>query len=253
MKRWAAAFVYAMTLLTRIPVPFYCKDIEQQAKNSVLFFPVCGLLVGAAGALVYYAASYVASAMVCAILCIGAQVLITGALHVDGLADCADAFGLKRDRQDTLRIMRDSRLGTYGVVAIVLSVLLKIILLTQCGARDPMQAVWIAMAVPVAGKCGSVALILLGGNAHNDGIGAPFLIKPKRVVCTAALVLGIALVFVLTHYMGVIFCVAGALCALWFGHRVTKRLGGLTGDILGAGNEITEMVFLLGGTVLLGG
>ena len=116
----------SVALLTRIPIPFRWTGGAEAVGKSSRWFPLVGLLIGAAYLAVFKLASIVFPPMVAAVLVVVAEAFLTGALHMDGLADMADGFGGGHTRDDVLRIMRDQVIGSYGAVALLLTLALKI-------------------------------------------------------------------------------------------------------------------------------
>lgn len=233
-------------LLTRIPVPF----VEgRSVAGAAWSWPVVGALVGGLGGLVAaVAAGMGLGPTVAAALAVTAGIVLTGALHEDGLADCADGFWGGRDRARRLEIMRDSRIGTYGVLALGLSLILRVALLSGL----------------IAGGHGAAALILAGAQARaamavamatlpfarTDGLGHRTGQPPGQTVMA-----GLAIAAVL----GVVFAGVGGLLALGIalgaaallGGVARAKIGGQTGDVLGAAEQLAEITVLIVLTVAL--
>ena len=124
------SFLIALQFLTRIPVRFKTEPVESEYRRAIAFYPVVGLLVGLSGMGVYFVSILVFSQPITVVFVLMFLVAITGALHEDGLADCADAFGGGYDRDQILKIMRDSHIGVFGALALVFVLWLKFLLLT---------------------------------------------------------------------------------------------------------------------------
>lgn len=239
MQSARAAFV----LLSRVPVggfPFEQRDWRW----ACAWFPLVGGAIGLVMALAWWAGRFAGSA-VGAACAVGAGMLVTGALHEDGLADTADAFGARCDRARTLAILKDSRIGAYGACALVVAVALRVALLvrldgacpwalvlTQALARLP--AAWLMATLPhvssapkspAAFEAGPAQAVIAtaGGGMAITAVGVARLVAPSRAVALLA----------------VCSCVV-ALC----GWRFRAWLGGVTGDLLGASEQITEVGLL---------
>jgi adenosylcobinamide-GDP ribazoletransferase len=237
------AFALALQLLTRLPVPSSSRPPRPEELGlSVLFFPVVGLLVGAllAG---LHTALWLVDPGVLAALVLAAWVLLTGGLHLDGLADTADAWiGGQGDRDRTLAIMKDSRSGPLAIVAIVLVLLAKFAALQALLAGDARATLLLA---PVLGRTVIVLLLITTPYVRPDGLGAPYANYLPRLSCGLLMLLIAAVTVALLGGLG--GALLGGLGVGFFGLRywLLARLGGATGDTLGAACELAETVALL--------
>ena len=237
------AFALALQLLTRLPVPSSSHPPRPEELGlSVLFFPVVGLLIGAllAG---LHTALWLVDPGVLAALVLAAWVLLTGGLHLDGLADTADAWiGGQGNRDRTLAIMKDSRSGPIAIVAIVLVLLLKFTALQALLAGD---ARVILLLAPVLGRMAIVLLLITTPYVRPDGLGAPYARFLPRLSCSLlALLIAAATVALLEWQGGALLAVLGVGLVGWR-HGLMARLGGTTGDTLGAACELAETIALL--------
>lgn len=234
----------ALAFLTRLPVrpdrPWEGKDLAV----SVAMFPLVGLLVGVLGALAYAAATALGlPPLLAALLAIAALACATGALHEDGLADIADGLG-GATRARRLEIMRDPRVGSFGVVALVLT------LLARAGALAALAGPAEVAAALVGAAALSRALLppamLALPQARADGLaaraGRP---HPARVAAGAAIALLIALLL-LPVGVAAIASAAAALAGAMVALLALRRVGGITGDVLGAIQQLAEIAFLFG-------
>ena len=140
--------ILAFQLMTRIPIPKAVDVTTQRLCRGVLFWPLIGLVTGAIDALVFAGASWLFSFPVGVMAALFCQLCVTGGFHLDGLCDTADAIYSSRSRQRMLAIMKDSRIGTNGVIAAIFDIGLKF--LCVCQAKNP---VLVLVLAPVAGKC----------------------------------------------------------------------------------------------------
>ena len=235
----ARAFRGAVSFLTRIPTGTGMSSPESMA-TWVPYFPIVGALVGLSGALVYAAASVAWAPIVAASIAVAVEVVITGGFHEDGLGDGADALGAA-DPADARRILKDPRLGSFGVMAIVLGIVLRI------GALASLQT-WSAVAVlPAAHALARAAATSILGSAPiaGDGLGAAY----ARALSSRTLVAGaIAALLIAVVAIGLWAPVAAGACALialWLRRAASHRLGGVTGDVLGAIQQCALVAVLL--------
>jgi adenosylcobinamide-GDP ribazoletransferase len=211
---------------------------------AVYAFPLVGALVGLLGGLGFWVAHRLGlPGMACAISAVAVMVLVTGALHEDGLADTADGLGAGPDRELALEIMRDSRIGSYGTIALVLTLLTRVTALAS--HWDPGFVAALLMAAGAASRATMPAVMLLQPSARAAGLAAEAG-RPEPVRVAAAAILAAALAFLL---LPVHFAAGGLLAAAIVGLIVAavlgQRLGGCTGDTLGAVQQLAEIAFLL--------
>jgi len=235
-------FCAGLTLLTRIPVPVRWSYSIEDVARSMRWFPLIGALIG----LVYAGTSWLCAlrlpALVSATLIVVVEAVLTGALHFDGLADTADGFGGGRTREDVLRIMRDHAVGAYGVVAVALAVALKIT--TVSALIDRHNAVVYLVIAPALGRWSSVVASAMLPYARRDERGVPDLIGHTEWM--VATVFAIALAAGFAQWRGVLACVLVAAVSVIWCVICRRRIGGVTGDTLGALTEVTELsVYLL--------
>ena len=237
-----SAFLTAIQTLTRIPVPSPKRDPDSVTVGwSAVFYPVVGLVMGAAAIGIYRLLGPVFPRGLVMLLILALWALLTGALHEDGLADTFDAFGSQRARADILRVLKDSQIGVYGVLAVAFAVLLR----WQGLALQPEALVEFALvATQVMPRAGIIALAFLAG-AATGGTGGALAggLRFGRVGITVLLAIGI--VFLFEGWMS--FTVAGAclLVVLPLSVYFRRKIGGVTGDCLGAANQLQEIAILL--------
>ncbi len=247
-------FLLAVQFATVAPVPSPRTVSEEDVQKSVLFFPVVGLLLGL---LFYVVRSLLLDVMPnlpATVVSLTVYTLATGALHIDGLMDTADAIGSRKPREAALAIMKDSRVGAMGAVAGVLLLLGKVSAvsaLTPYGgigiwhtARQGFDT-WHAAApfvvVPAMSRLAMVWSMVLAPSAKKEGLSASFARKVPAWVVLTATVLGIAacLLF-LPVAQSIWVLVYSALATGLFTGWMTRRFGGMTGDTYGALNEVVE-------------
>ncbi len=237
---WGRDTLLAVRFLTRLPLPG--KD-RRKLSAAARAFPIAGAFVGAAaGAVLLAAHSAGLHPMASALTALAVSALVTGALHEDGLADTADGFGGGGTRAQKLKIMRDSRIGVFGVLALVLCVGIRASILA--GLLGP----WAAAAALVAAGSFSrgllPAVMYLLPPARADGL-ARKAGKPDREGAVVAALLGamVALLF-LGQAPGLWAIAAGGAAAVAIAWLAVRQIGGHTGDVLGAVQQVAEMAVL---------
>lgn len=205
------------------------------------FFPIAGLIIALPPAIIWFIASSYLPTTVAAGLAIGCGLLITGGLHEDGFADCADGLGATQDRERALEIMRDSRIGTYGSLALVLSIGLRWAALASLGSISGAFALLICNT---GARSAMTIAMHFSSYARPDGLG-----KQANDMPQSAFIQAILFAFIIAilcgWFWGVIALVLGYLSAWLFLKRLEHRLGGYTGDGLGAIEQVAEITILV--------
>lgn len=234
----------ATLFLTRIPVGWVQDMAVRDLARAGWAFPIIGVAVaGVSGAVMYGAAGANLHPLACAFIGLGVMALITGALHEDGLADVADGVGGGTDKARILEIMRDSRIGSFGVLALVFSVGIRAAALS--GMPGPGVA-WLSLVAAAMFSRGVLPIVMtLMPAARSDGLsrnaGAPSIF-----VSLMALGLGLVGLFAsLTLAQGFLAIILSVFLAGLLLIWAYRRLGGQTGDVLGAVQQVTEMAVLV--------
>ena len=227
----------AVAFLTRIPVGGASFD----PRAGAALFPVVGAGVGAAVGGTAYGLARVVPPLVAAGVALGVGALLTGALHLDGLADTADALGA-HSREAALAVMRDHAVGTYGTVALVLDLLVKAAALAALAGRS--RVVLEALAAGALSRAVPVLLGLLLPDVRREGAGAVFRVTP------AAAAVAVVLTAALAVPADPLLIAVAAAAALALGAWLRRWLGGRTGDTLGAATELVETTVLAAAAAL---
>ncbi|MGY4625734.1 adenosylcobinamide-GDP ribazoletransferase [Bradyrhizobium sp. USDA 4486] len=236
--RMAASFV------TILPVASSKPAGDGAVARATWALPLAGLLVGLAGALVYMLAMRVGlTPDLAALLALATTALITGALHEDGLADTADGLGGGRTRERKLEIMRDSRIGTYGTCALILSFGLRWSALAAIA--NPTAVTLALCAAHAAARAGVPAFMSLVPPARPDGLSASAGVPPGRSVAIAFAIGTLALALALGPGKALVGLILLSLAGLLLARLAVRQIGGQTGDILGAFEQIGEILILL--------
>ncbi|KEP68147.1 cobalamin synthase [Thioclava dalianensis] len=236
----------ALMLLTRLPAG-RLTGTAPPLGASAWAWPLVGACVGAIAALVFAAAHGLSlSPAICALLASGAAILVTGGLHEDGLADLADSAG-GRDRAHRLEIMRDSRIGSFGMLALALVLALRVAALAQIATPETVGVALIAVAMASRAMMALWARLL--PPARPDGMGHSTAQPPRGALGVALALAALALATLGGAGLGVALAV-GIAATLVAGHA-RVRLGGQTGDVLGAIQILSETCGLLACAALL--
>jgi adenosylcobinamide-GDP ribazoletransferase len=233
------ALAAAISFLTVLPVARrVALDGADVARGSVLF-PLVGAGIGAlSGALVWALGDH-APPLVAAVVGVAAGAGVTGALHLDGLADCADGFG-GRTPEDRLRIMRDHTIGTYGATALLLDLLVRVAALAALAGSS--QAVLVAAAAGGIGRAGGPLLAAALPYAQTrPGAGEALSAHPSTARAVAATVLGALLAVACVGVDAWVVVAVTAVVVPLAGRSARNRLGGVTGDVMGATAELVEI------------
>jgi len=237
-------FFTALGYFTRVPVPRWVGFEREYLNAAARYFPLVGAMVGGVAALVYLAALRVFPAGVAVLLSMTATLVLTGAFHEDGLADCADAFGGGYTRDDVLRIMHDSRIGAFGAIALVIALALK---WQTLAALPPMRATMLMIAAHAASRAFAISYLVTLDYVRAEGKAKP--VAQRMSVMSLALALAFGLPWLL--WMGWRFtCVTVVvLASLRFiaGRYFVRRIGGYTGDCLGCAQQVFELAIYLTG------
>lgn len=235
-------FISAMRTLTAIPVPG--KDCERH-EDSLYAFPLVGLLLGAILWLVARADAYLPVTVV-AVLMLVVQTLLTRGFHLDGIADAADGFGGGYTKERSLEIMKDSQVGAFGSIALALTLLLKVVLFSSLLQAD---SAWCIVAAMVVSRTAQVFQCVTLPYARPTGTAAAAVQRASTRHLSIALVICSALLL-FKGLPGLTLLPVGLAVAFLWGLYCKKRVGGITGDLLGATNEIVEMAVLTGALIL---
>jgi adenosylcobinamide-GDP ribazoletransferase len=230
--------VVAFQFLTRLPMPPIAFE-ENSLARSVKFFPIVGLAIGAGAALLHSVLLNHLGRPIVALAVLLYLVLITGCLHEDGLADTADGLGGGRNREQSLAILRDSRIGSYGATALIFSLLSRLILL----ASLPLEH-FTAYVITAHVLCRWSTLPLsyyLPPARENDGQGA----RVAKLTSSSTLVFGsvltLAIAAVALRQAAIAPVLSVLLITFLSGRFYLRKLGGITGDCFGATNQLAEI------------
>ncbi len=245
LRRELEYFFGAIRFFTRLPVPAWVGHSAEALNRSARWFPAVGLVVGGIGALVYLAALQVWPQSVAVLLSMAATLYATGAFHEDGLADTVDGLGGGWDKARILEIMKDSRVGSYGVVATVLALLGKFTLLA---ALDAALVPWALLAGHALSRFCAITLLAAMDYVREDqqSKAKPLATRLSTGQLLFSLLFALAALAALPWAKAVAGCVLAALATIWLAAKFKHWLGGYTGDCLGATQQVAELAFYLG-------
>ncbi|WP_058911263.1 adenosylcobinamide-GDP ribazoletransferase [Entomohabitans teleogrylli] len=236
----------ALSFISRLPVPArWYRGLEiDQYQRTIVAFPLAGMILGALSGLVFVMVAPGGGAPVAAFAAVLALALLTGGFHLDGLADTCDGIFSVRTRERMLEIMRDSRLGTHGGLALVFVLVGKIVLLSELAVRGTQMLPALAAAC-VAGRSAVVMLMYRQPYARENGLGNLFIGKVTGRQAVLVLLPGAGLCTALLSVRGLFAMAATLALIMLLAWGLRRTLGGQTGDTLGAAIELGEVIFLL--------
>lgn len=236
--------------LSRLPVPERFADHDKpDFTRATRMFPLAGLLIALPAVLLIAVCNALRMPeMLGAALAVALQIAVTGALHEDGLCDCIDGFGGGRDSDSKLEIMKDSRVGAFGLVAAVMALILRVVLIASFLHISPAAAIAAFLSAQMLSRAFQVYFWRKLAPARKDGLAYGFG-EPSRLASATAMTLGIGGALFLTlplfQTVSVALALIGASAALTlFGLLCKHQIGGHTGDTIGALQIVAEIVFL---------
>jgi adenosylcobinamide-GDP ribazoletransferase len=247
MVEWLRLFLIAIQFLTRLPVPESLVASEETLGRATRFFPLVGVIVGAGAAMTFWLLQYLLPHSAAVLGAIIFTAFITNGFHEDGLADTFDGFGGGWTKEQALEIMRDSRLGTYGALALIFLILGKYSFLSSLAPGQIWR--WLIVA-HTASRWTVLPLCAWLPYARAEGHGK---LVAKRIgmaeMITGSMVFSIS-VLLLSWQAALAALLVTGLASLLTGLYFRARLSGITGDCLGATNQLTEVALYLTAIVL---
>ncbi|RNC69228.1 MAG: adenosylcobinamide-GDP ribazoletransferase [Desulfuromonadales bacterium] len=235
-------YFVALQFLTIIPLPFRLRWEENDLGRSMAFFPLAGLTIGGLLAGVDFLLTPHLPRPVADLLLVAILAGVTGALHHDGLADVCDGLAARGPRERFLAVMKDSRIGAVGVVGLVLGLLLKYQALLAMPPEFKRQALFF---FPAVARFAQVQMTVGARRAREDGLGAACIAGAGVTQFVVAGAVTLAAAYLLFEFKGIACC--AVLYVFTWGLKVWshRRLGGVTGDVIGCASELNEVVCLL--------
>jgi adenosylcobinamide-GDP ribazoletransferase len=241
VRRQVNTFLAAVMFLTRLPVGRFHQFRDEDVASSTIYFPIVGALIGLAGGLALLASAVLPS-FVAVLISMLVTICLTGGLHEDGLADSADGLIGGQDPRRRLEIMKDSRIGAYGALALWFSLTAKLISIQSLLAVNLVTAIRASVIGHCLGRTATVALLTCLPYARledskSSNFGNKVTLRQLALVLVVAVILSLSMlsvqgVFCLTAAVAITFA-----CGLYF----KDKIGGITGDCLGAANQLVEL------------
>ncbi len=240
-------FLAALQFLTILPFNIKGKIEDEDLGGSLVYFPVVGLLLGLFLALIAYISSPIPP-MVRSVLILGTWIVATGGIHLDGFADTCDGFYGTRPREEILRIMRDSRIGTMGAAGVAMLLLFKFAVLSSIKPEDLWRVLIVAA---VSARWSQPFACSASGYARDEGKAKCFIGHAKNSHMLIGALFTLLLDYLLMGIGGITLFAASLAVIFLFIRYSEKKIGGMTGDTIGAVNEIAEASALFLGLILL--
>mgnify|MGYP002516104755 FL=1 len=247
MKR----FIGLLQFMTRIPIK---ADIgfDEEFHKSIVYFPLVGFVIGLISFFIGSLAIRIFDPFITSILIVAGEVILTGGLHIDGLGDTFDAIYSNRDKERMLEIMKDSRLGTNSLLAILFLVLIKIGLLNSAINSNLM---YLIIFMPMISRLGVIVMLYKTVTPRKVGMGNIFIGKATLGMFITAIVYTIVIIVAISKFIFLstdfniirllLSIVAVMIFDYLFKNHIYKKIDGVTGDILGCTIELGELIFLL--------
>lgn len=241
------SLILMLQFFTRLPLPFDLKASSEDFSKGLIWFTAVGLIIGAFLDGVFWALAPWTGTFLLSVLLVLAESILTGGLHLDGLADTFDGLYSNRGKERSLEIMKDSRIGSNGALALISFFLLKTALLNELLTAARTQTLTIMpmgvlLLMPVASKAALSLSCYMGPYARKEGMGHLFIGKVSHFQLMLTLLAGFAMTAIYP-----ISAVAMAVVLIFtpvYTFHVRRRIGGLTGDTLGAWHELSGLVYL---------
>jgi len=241
-------FFTALQFFTRLPIPRWVGFDPAWLNQASRYFPLVGVVVALITGGVYVLAFKFLPPAIAVILSVAAGIYVTGAFHEDGFADMCDGFGGGMTQERVLEIMKDSRIGAYGAIGIFCLLLLKCAILTQIPPSRVLAA--LLLAHPMS-RLMAVSLIWRLDYARAEGKAKPLAQKMRTMEFAIAAITALlpALMLIYLGWLSWTMLISGLALALvatlWLARKFVRRIGGYTGDCLGAVQQVTEAIFYL--------
>ena len=247
MKNELKIFFTALMFFTRIPCPLWVGYSDEKLEKSTKYFPLIGMIVGTIAAIVYYILQLFLPVSISIVLSMSAGILTTGAFHEDGLADVCDGFGGGWTREKILEIMKDSRIGTYGVVGLVLVLLSKYLLSVELSQISGLYFMSVILLGHTLSRLNATTVILVYQYARDDATSKTKPLAKELTLANYMVAFFIGIVpliiisFIWSFYISFIILPL-ILLMVYLGRYFKKWIGGFTGDCLGTVQQLSEIL-----------
>lgn len=240
MNKYINDFLLMLQFLTRIPININLNCDKENFRRGALFLPIVGFVVGGLQWIIYYLLHRILPSNIAAVLIVLTAVIVTGALHIDGLGDTCDGFFAFKGKDRIIEIMKDSRIGSFGTIAVVMDLLLKVMAISFIVDNNLSAAVIVAAVV---GRFSIVFISYISKPAKNTGSGNLFIGNMNKIIVFVSALLTIAIsALLLGLRISIIIFIGTVTLTFLFNKYSESKIGGTTGDILGANNELIEIL-----------
>lgn len=235
-------FILMIQFFTRIPIRINVLAEEKDFSKGLPYFPLVGLVIGIFNYLVFFIFSYLGEGLLPIVFWLLANIVVTGAIHIDGLADTCDGLLSSRSKERMLEIMKDSRIGTNGVIAIAMDLLTR---LTFMFSLSLSIRPFVIILSPIVGKSFALMLIWISSYARkNGGMGGLFYNDMSKLHVILGLLSGALMVSLIYSWKLLLVLIPCLIFILIYRRFVINKIDGMTGDTLGAANELAEICFM---------
>lgn len=237
-------FLMLIQFMTRIPVPLKLEYNEGKIQRAFKLFPLLGLLIALILLAVYWMTNRIIdNKLIVAMFVLIAEIIISGGLHLDGLADSFDGLFSYRSKEKMLEIMKDSRIGTNGVLILIITILLKVFLIAEINWEY-------LVLMPVFSRLSSVINAGIGNYARENGMAKILVDKTgKKDILISTILSGVIGYLFIGEYVFILLGII-SIFSILFLRICEKKIGGVTGDTLGAVLELSSVLVLIVGCVL---
>ena len=234
-------FILMIQFFTTIPLKTSIEIKEEDFSKGLPYFPLVGLIIGLFNYIIFHISTFINIEFLSVVFWILANIIITGGLHLDGLADTCDGLLSSRNKEKMLEIMKDSRIGTNGVLAIIMDLLIKLGLMISLPANLRPLAI---ISSVVLGKTIMLVLIYTTPYGRKNGIGGLFYKGISKISVAIGSMIGVIIIIAI-HSLKIIPILLLCIVPIAFYRKfVINKIDGITGDTLGAANELAEILFL---------
>ena len=237
------SFLLMLTFLTRIPIKYPYEYKKEDLSRGISLLPLIGLIIG----MILWGVAILTSRldnMVTSLLVWSIYIWITGGLHIDGLADTVDGVFSNRDQERMLEIMKDSRIGTFGVISILMMLAFNIVLTNYIDYK-------LLVLVPVIGRSCALLISSVSKYARDEGMGKEFIESCGRKERIMSYIYPIIIGSIIDYKL-IIPIVITMIVALYLVKHINNKIGGITGDVIGFTIEITQTIFIFVAYILNG-
>lgn len=240
------SLILMLQFLTKLPIYININAEKKDFSRGIIWFPLVGLIIGILLVGVYYVSQLVFSSLLVSVIVVVFEIFLTGGLHLDGLADSFDGLYSYREKDRMLEIMKDSRIGANGVLILIINIVLKIVLINEID----LQNIYFALILmPVISRFTVVLLSRFSKYARENGMGGFFIGEVSNFQFLVAMLLTVLVTLI--HVKSILLIVLVVITTFIFRAHVYSKIGGITGDILGAWVELSEMIYLIGFIILI--